>query len=137
MLRKYSKMDCPLYREVLMDFWKNPKNYGVMKNPDVDITKLNPLCGDKVRVMAKVKKGKIEEVSFTCEGCVVAKALTLQLTLIAKGKKVKDFVKMKPEEFLSTMEVGFSPIRIKCALLGFSTLKSALSTRKVKKNSKL
>ena len=129
-------MDDMLYREVLMDFWKNPKNYGVMKNPDIDVTKLNPLCGDKVRIMAKVKEGKIDEVSFTCESCVVAKAMATQLTMIAKGMKTKDFSKMKPEKFLETIEIGFSPVRMKCALLGFSTLKSALDEKKSKKRSK-
>ena len=122
-------MDDPLYRELLMEFWENPKNYGELKNPDIDVTKLNPLCGDKVRIMAKVKKGKIEEVAFTCQSCVVAKALASQLTIIAKGMKVKDFVKMKPEKFLATMEMGFSPVRMKCALLGFTTLKSALAKK--------
>jgi nitrogen fixation NifU-like protein len=119
-------MDDPLYREILMEHWENPKNYRVMEKPDVDVTKLNPLCGDKVRIMAKVKKGRIEEVSFTCQSCVVAKALASQLTLVAKGMKVKEFAKMKPEEFLATMEMGFSPVRMKCALLGFTTLKNAL-----------
>jgi NifU-like protein involved in Fe-S cluster formation len=52
-------MDDPFYREILMEYWDNPKNYGVMKNPDVDVTRFNPLCGDKVRIMAKVKKGLI------------------------------------------------------------------------------
>lgn len=122
-------MDDPLYREILMEYWENPKNYGVMKNPDVDVTKLNPLCGDKVRIMAKVKKGKIEEVAFTCKSCVVAKALASQLTVYAKGMSVKKFSKIKPEEFLSTMKIGFSPVRMKCALLGFSTLKSALQKK--------
>jgi nitrogen fixation NifU-like protein len=120
-------MDDPLYREILMEFWENPKNYGVIKNPDVDVTKLNPLCGDRVRIMAKIKSGRIQEVSFTCKSCVVAKALASQLTIIAKGMKVKDFSKMKPETFLGSIDIGFSPIRMKCALLGFSTLKSALS----------
>lgn len=122
-------MDDPLYREVLMEYWENPKNYGVMKNPDVDVTKLNKLCGDKVRIMAKVKKNKIEEVSFTCNSCVVAKAMAAQLTLVAKGMKISDFKKMKPEKFLSTMGIGFSPVRTKCALLGFSTLQGALGNK--------
>ena len=130
-------MDDPLYREILMEYWEYPKNYGVMKNPDIDVTKLNSLCGDKVRIMAKIKKGRIEEVSFTCKSCVIAKALASQLTLIVKGMKVKDFAKMKPEKFLSTLDIGFSPVRMKCALLGFSTLKSALNNIKVKKAPKL
>lgn len=119
-------MDDTLYREILMEYWEYPKNYGVMKDPDVDVTKLNPLCGDKVRIMAKIKNGKIEEVSFTCNSCVVAKALASHLTLIAKGMSIKEFAKMKPDKFLSTLDIAFSPVRMKCALLGFSTLKSAL-----------
>lgn len=118
-----------LYREILMEYWENPKNYGVMKDPDVDVTKLNPLCGDKVRIMAKIKKSKIEEVSFTCKSCVVAKALASQLTVTARGMKVKDFAKMKPDKFLKSVEVGFSPVRVKCALLGFTTLKDALAKK--------
>lgn len=130
-------MNDPIYREVLMEFWENPKNYGVMKNPDIDVTKLNKLCGDKVRIMAKVKNGKIEGVSFTCNSCVVAKAMAAQLTLVAKGMKVKDFQKMKAEEFLNTIGIGFSPVRTKCALLGFSTLQEAIDKKKTKKHPKL
>jgi nitrogen fixation NifU-like protein len=130
-------MDDSLYREILMEYWEYPKNYGVMKNPSVDVTKLNPLCGDKVRIMAKVKKGRIEEVSFTCKSCVVAKALASHLTLISKGMKVADFAKMKPEKFLETLDIAFSPVRMKCALLGFSTLKTALSNNKIKKSSRI
>jgi nitrogen fixation NifU-like protein len=122
-------MDDPFYREILMEYWDNPKNYGVMKNPDVDVTRFNPLCGDKVRIMAKVKKGLIEEISFTCASCVVAKALASQLTVVTKGMKVKSFIKMRPERFLNTMEVGFSPVRMKCALLGFTSLKDALKEK--------
>lgn len=129
-------MDDALYREILMEYWEYPKNYGVMKDPDIDVTKLNPLCGDKVRIMAKVKRGRIEEVSFTCKSCVVAKALASHLTLISKGMKVKDFAKMRPEKFLSTLNIGFSPVRMKCALLGFSTLKTALDQDKLKKHPK-
>lgn len=125
-------MDDPLYKEGLMKYWKNPTNYGVMKNPDIDVTKLNSVCGDKVRVMAKIKNGKIEDVSFTCYGCVVAKAMAAKLTTVAKGMKTKDFKKMKPEKFLSTVDVSFSPARTKCALLGFSALQSALNKKVVK-----
>jgi len=122
-------MDDTLYREMLMDYWENPKNYGVMKNPDIDVTRLNPLCGDKIRIMAKVKSGKIKEVSFTCKSCVVAKAMATQLTIVANNMKIKEFKNMKPEKFLATVETGFSPIRVKCALLAFSALQSAIGSK--------
>lgn len=122
-------MDDPLYREIILDHWKNPQNYGVMKDPDIDVTRQNKFCGDKVRIMAKIKNGKIEEISFTCSGCVIAKALASQLTLIAKGMKVEEFTKMDAEDFLKTVEISFSPARLKCALLGFSTLKNELEKK--------
>ncbi len=100
-----------------------------MKDPDIDVTRENALCGDKVRIMAKIKKGKIEKVSFTCSGCVISKALASQLTQIARGMTVKNFCAMPPEDFLNSVETCFSPARIKCALLGFSTLKSELEKK--------
>ncbi len=131
-------MDDLLYREILLDYWQNPKNYGVIKNPDIDITKFNSLCGDKVRIMAKLKNGKIEKVNFTCKGCIVAKALTCHLTLMASKMKVEDFLKIEAEEFLKTVNFTFSPARIKCALLGFSAFREALiKNQKKSKNSKL
>ena len=110
-----------------MEHWQTPRNYGVIKNPDVDVTENNPVCGDNVRIMAKIKNKRIEEIGFTCSGCAVSKALASILTIKVKGMKVEEFRKMKPEILLADLGVEFSPVRMKCALLGFSTLKKALA----------
>ena len=120
-------MNDPLYREIIMEHWQTPRNYGVIKNADIDVTQTNPVCGDSVRIMAKLKNNRIQEIGFTCSGCAVSKALASLLTLKAKGMKVAEFRKMRPEVLLSGLGVEFSPVRMKCALLGFSTLKKALS----------
>ena len=120
-------MNDPLYREIIMEHWQYPRNYGVIKNPDVDVTENNTTCGDKVRVMAKIKDKRIQGIGFTCEGCAVSKALASILTLKVKGMKVGEFRKMKPEVLLADLGVEFSPVRMKCALLGFNTLKKALA----------
>lgn len=119
-------MNDPLYREIIMEHWEYPRNYGVIKNADVDVTENNPVCGDKVRIMAKLKNKKIEDIKFTCSGCAVSKALASILTLKVKGMKVSEFSKMKPEILLGGLGVEFTPVRMKCALLGFNTLKKAL-----------
>lgn len=120
-------MNDPLYREIIMEHWQYPRNYGTIKNADVDVKQNNTTCGDSVRIMAKLKKDRIEEIAFTCSGCAVSKALASILTLKVKGMKVGEFRKMKPEVLLSDLGVEFSPVRMKCALLGFDTLKKALA----------
>jgi nitrogen fixation protein NifU and related proteins len=117
-----------LYREIILESWKNPQNYGEMKKPDVSADEANPLCGDKIRVMAKVSKGKISDVFFISEGCAISTASASLMTQLVKGMKVSDFKKMKAETFLKKFELDNSPARIKCALLGFSTLQKALKT---------
>ena len=120
-------MNDPLYREIIMEHWQYPQNYGVIRGADIDVTETNPVCGDKVRIMAKLKNDRIQRIGFTCTGCAVSKALASLLTLKAKGMKVGEFRKMKPEVLLSGLGVEFSPVRMKCALLGFNTLKKALA----------
>jgi nitrogen fixation protein NifU and related proteins len=115
-----------LYREIILENWKNPQNYGKITKPDIDVAEDNPLCGDHIRVMAKVKKGRIEEVSFISEGCAISTASASLMTQMAKGMKVTDFKKIKPEEYMNKFELCFSPARIKCVLLGFSTFQKAL-----------
>lgn len=119
-----------LYREIILEHWKNPQNYGVLEKPDIDISELNPLCGDEIRITANVRNKKIAEILYTCEGCAVSKASASLLTLLVKEMKVDKFNDMTPDEFLNTFEICFSPARLKCALLGFSTLKKALKEKK-------
>jgi nitrogen fixation NifU-like protein len=119
-------MNDPLYREIILEHWEHPQNYGVLPKPDIDVTQENPVCGDTVRITARVKNQKISNIAFTSNGCAVSKAAMSVLTQTVKGMKVADFKKMKAEKFLDNFGAVFSPTRVKCALLGFSTLKKAL-----------
>jgi len=122
-------MSDDLYREIILEHWAHPQNYGVLKKPDVDVTEVNPLCGDRIRIMAKIKAAKIDQISFTCSGCAISTASASLLTTMVKGMPVKKYCRLTPEEFLSTLQIGFTPVRLKCALLCFSTLKTALSEK--------
>src|SRR3989339_357053 len=112
-------MNDPLYREIILEHWQNPKNYGVIKGASVDITETNPICGDEMRITAKIKNKKISEIGFVSNGCAVSKAAMSVLTQMVKDMGVEEFEKMKPEKFLKTFGAVFSPARVKCALLGF------------------
>lgn len=115
-------MDDVLYKEIILEHWKNPHNYGQLKNADIDILEMNELCGDEIRVMAKIKKGKIERISFIAKACSIAKAGGSILTDLVTGEKISDIKKISPEKFLKGIGVEFTPARTKCALLAYSAL---------------
>jgi nitrogen fixation protein NifU and related proteins len=125
-------MSDPLYREIILEHNKNPANYGVVKGANVDITEANPLCGDQVRMMAKIKNKKITEIGFTSGGCAISKASVSVLTEMVKNKNVEEVMKIKPEELLKELGINFSPARMKCALLGLTTLKKGLGEKNLR-----
>ena len=120
-------MNDPLYREVILENWEHPLNYGVLKNPNIDVNEENPLCGDEIRITARIKENKIVDIRFVSGGCAISKAAASLLTQMVKGMTVEAFLKLKPEDFLDSFEIDFSPVRTKCALLGYSTLREGIN----------
>jgi nitrogen fixation protein NifU and related proteins len=120
-------MDDSLYKEIIMEHWKNPSNLGVFGDADIDISEVNELCGDKIRICVKLTNNNISKIGFVCDGCAISKAAASIMTEWASGKRKSVILKTKPETFLKQIDIKFTPARAKCALLGFSTLKKALS----------
>jgi nitrogen fixation NifU-like protein len=119
-------MSDALYREIILEHWKNPQNYGEMDKADIVANEANPLCGDEIKIMAKLKNGRIIEISFVGQGCAISTASASLMTQMVKRMKISDFKKTKAETFMEKFNLNFSPARLKCTLLGFSTLKKAL-----------
>ena len=119
-------MEDQLYRELILEHFKNPLNYGIVNNPDFDISDYNPLCGDEIRITGKVQNGKLTEVKFKSLGCAISKASVSIMTENFLDHNIEEIKRMKPEDYLKILEIELSPSRIKCALLGFSALKKSL-----------
>ena len=119
-------MSDPLYREIILEHFKNPHNYGVVEKADIDVREYNPLCGDDIRITAKIKDKNIEKIAFVSSGCAISKASASIFTDMVKDKKIKEIKDMKPEELLEELGTELTPGRLKCALLAFSTLKKGL-----------
>ncbi len=119
-------MSDELYKEIILEHWKDPHHYGILKKADIDVTEMNELCGDEIRVMVKLNQGKIEGFSFVVRGCSIAKAGGSILSDLVIGKKILDVKKITPEKFLKEIGVEFTPARTKCALLAYSTLQKAI-----------
>lgn len=119
-------MTDPLYRELILDHWKNPHNYGILKNPSFDISKNNPLCGDNIRITGKIENNKLTQLQFVSEGCAISKASASIFTMQIKGKKIEEIKKITPEIVIGNLGIMLTPAREKCALLIYNTLLSAI-----------
>jgi nitrogen fixation NifU-like protein len=122
-----------LYREVILDHYKNPRGHGVIEDADAAAEGMNPLCGDEVAIyVAFDEDGEtIHEVKFSGRGCAISQASTSMLMEMVKGRTTTEVGELSKEELLEEIGIpNMSPIRIKCALLGLGVLKVALHRTK-------
>ncbi len=120
-------MEDPLYREIILEHWQNPQNYGVIEAATMQADGKNPLCGDEIHLTGVVENGVLVDVAFTGEGCAISKASASLFTERVKGMTIQDIEKLTAEDVLKGLEISIAPARIKCALLVYSTLKSAMA----------
>lgn len=124
-----------LYREHLIDHYKNPRNFGEIKNPDIYKHDSNPLCGDDIEIFAKLDKNKekISEVKFTGKGCVICMASASILMEELLNKNIKDVRKMQKEDMEKILGINLSPSRIKCMMLPLKALQKGIIDYESKK----
>ncbi|MEM3084538.1 MAG: SUF system NifU family Fe-S cluster assembly protein [Nitrososphaerales archaeon] len=113
-----------IYREIILDYYRNPRNYGKIDAPDISIRDSNPLCGDEVEIHVKFENDKVKDVKFTGKGCAISQASASMLTEMIMGKSLEDVKKVGKEDVLESLGLpNLGPARIKCALLSLKTLK--------------
>ncbi len=113
-----------IFREIILDYYRNPRNYGIIENPDIFRHDSNPLCGDDLEMYINIKDNKVSDVKFIGKGCAISQASASMLTELIMGKDfeyVKNLSKQDILESLGLPELG--PARIKCALLSLKVLK--------------
>ena len=116
-----------LYRELILDHYKNPRNHGLLDPADAQAEGQNPLCGDEISVSVRLDDaGVIEEVGFDGRGCAISQAATSMLSDLVKGRTAEEVAAMPKEELLDELGIPLTPVRLKCAILGLGVLKLAL-----------
>jgi nitrogen fixation NifU-like protein len=113
-----------IYREIILDHYRNPRNKGKLSNADVSIHDSNPLCGDEIDIHLKIEEEKVKDIKFEGRGCAISQASASMLTEMIMDKPlttVKDLTKDDVLENIGLMNLG--PARIKCALLSLKVLK--------------
>lgn len=116
-----------LYRDFILDHYRNPRNAGTIEQPDATFEDNNPLCGDKIRMDLRIRDGIVEDVKFAGRGCAISQASASLLTEAIKGKPVAEVSRVGKEEVLENLGIEISAARLKCALLGLKVLKQALA----------
>jgi nitrogen fixation NifU-like protein len=115
-----------LYREVILDHYKNPRGHGVISDPDAQAEGQNPLCGDEVSIAVEFEGDTIADVKFQGRGCAISQAATSMLMDMVKGRTAQEVASMSRDELLEEVGIPLTPVRLKCALLGLGVLKVAL-----------
>ena len=117
-----------IYKEIILDYYRHPRNFGKLEQFDIDAHDSNPLCGDEIEIQLSVSAdGKIGDIKYVGKGCAISQASASMLTELAKGKPlewVKQLAKEDVLEMLGNPELG--PSRVKCALLGMKVLKTGV-----------
>src|ERR671926_508647 len=121
-------MSDQLYREVILDHYKNPRGHGVIDPADATAEGMNPLCGDDVSF--EEDGDTIHDVKFSGRGCAISQASTSMLMEMVKGRKATEIAELPKEDLLEEVGIPLTPIRLKCALLGLGVLKVALHRAK-------
>jgi nitrogen fixation protein NifU and related proteins len=121
-----------LYREVILDHYKNPRGHGVIEDADAHAEGLNPLCGDEVSIYVQFAEDgeTIDEVKFSGRGCAISQAATSMLMEMVTGRTATEIAELPKEDLLEEVGIPLTPIRLKCALLGLGVLKVALHRAK-------
>jgi len=118
-----------LYREIIIDHYKHPRNFGVIKNADLQGGEDNVVCGDRVELFLKLdKQKKVKEVKWQGEGCALSQASASLLSEMLLGKNLKELVKISNKDILKVVGENLNPSRQKCATLSFEALTKTLNS---------
>ena len=116
-------MSSDIYKDIILDYYRHPRNFGDLPEPDVRSKDSNPLCGDVIEMQLKIRDGKIDDLRFKGRGCAISQASASMLTELAKGKTLDEIKALGKEDVLSMLGIDPGPTRIKCALLGLKVIK--------------
>lgn len=123
-----------MYRQRILDHYRDPQNYGEIDDADVTYEDVNPSCGDEIRMYAVVDEDdEIVDVNFDGQGCAISQASASLLTEKVKGMTVEEVRDLETEDIKEMLGIELSPVRVKCAVLGLKVLEGGIVEYKKEK----
>ncbi|MBD3280083.1 Fe-S cluster protein [Candidatus Dojkabacteria bacterium] len=119
-------MNDQIYRQNIIDHYKNPRNVGAIKDPSAEDRESNVTCGDETQVSLQIKDEKIEKIKHETVGCAISVAGISILSEELVGMNVEEVKKMNKENMQEILGIKITPSRLKCAMLGLEAIKKAL-----------
>lgn len=117
-----------LYRDYILEHYKEPHHFGELPEPDLEAHDVNPLCGDELGVHLKVAAdGTIEDIAFHGKGCAISQASASIASDELIGMKVDDVAKLDADWLIELLGIAISPTRRKCALLNLKVMRGAIT----------
>jgi len=118
-----------VYSEIILDYYRHPRNKGTLDHPHIKAKDSNPLCGDIIEMQLELDgNDSVKDVRFNGQGCAISQASASMLTELVKGKTLDDARTISKEEILSLIGGQLSAVRLKCALLSLKVLKTGVYT---------
>src|SRR3954465_4813426 len=115
-----------VYKEEILDHYKNPRNFGEIDDASIRVDANNPLCGDRLHMDLVVKDGIVQDVAFTGRGCAISQASASMLTEDLVGKPLEELAGLTRQDILVNLGIEVRYARMKCALLSLGLLRLAL-----------
>ncbi|MCC7574516.1 SUF system NifU family Fe-S cluster assembly protein [Candidatus Woesearchaeota archaeon] len=115
-----------LYRQIILEHYKNPLNKGKLLNPTVTILDSNPLCGDNIELFLLIKNDVLKDISFEGKGCALSIASASILSEHVKNKNINEIKNMTREDVYALLGIDVSPARNKCVMLALSAIKKSI-----------
>src|SRR6202035_3915675 len=103
------RMSMDMYREYILDHYKDPRNYGKLAEPDVHCEDTNPLCGDQLGMDLQVEDNLVTAVRFQGRGCAISQASASMLSEMIEGKTVNEVIRLGKEDVLDALGIPISP----------------------------
>ena len=116
-----------LYREIIIEHYKNPSYRGHLDPNDINFADNNPLCGDHIEVNLRVdENGKVSDARFDGHGCAISQASADLLIESVIGKSLDEIKHLNKQDVLDLLGIELGPVRLKCALLSLKVLKAGV-----------
>ena len=119
-------MTAEIYKEHILDLYKNPQNKKILNNFTSEFSKNNLICGDTIQVQLLIQKEKIKDIGFSGDGCAISQASASLLTDKIKNMSIKQIKNLTKEDVLELLKIPSSYARLNCALLPLDAIKGAL-----------